>query len=319
MIFIGSEEIRAALSYAECIEVLRGAMARLSSGETRQMLRQIMPLDKGRMFGVMGGTLGPGGPFGSKLVAVTPQRAEGGPPSHQGAVVIFDPETGAPLCQLEAGMLTAIRTASASALATDILARRDARTMTILGTGEQAWHHACALLEVRAFEEIRIWGRSRDRADFLVDKIRTETSIEAVSYADINVAVRNADVICTVTGAEDPILCGRSVGAGTHVNVVGSSFDGPREIDDALVKSARFFADSCASVLAQGAELRHAIASGAVTEGHLIGEIGELVLGKMPGRTCDSEITIYKSLGHIVQDIASGYHVYEKIRGRTPA
>ncbi|MFN3312000.1 MAG: ornithine cyclodeaminase family protein [Hyphomonas sp.] len=319
MIFIGSDDIRDALSYADCIEVIRGAMVRLSSGDTRQMLRQIMPLDQGRLFGVMGGTLGPGGPFGSKLVSVTPQRAEGGPPSHQGAIVIFDPETGAPLCQLEAGMLTAIRTASASALATDVLARRDARTLTILGTGEQAWHHACALLEVRSFDEVRFWGRSRDRADSMAEKIRSRTGVESVAYADINVAVRNADVICTVTGAEDPILYGRSVSAGTHVNVVGSSFDGPREIDDTLVIAARFFADSRESVLAQGAELRHAIASGAVTGDHLLGEIGEVILGKISGRTGDSEITIYKSLGHIVQDIASGYHVYGKIRGRIQA
>lgn len=314
MIFISAEQIAQTLTYADCIGVMRGAMARLSSGETQQMLRQILPLDQGRMFGIMGGTLGPGGPFGSKLVAVTPHRGDGGPPSHQGAVVIFDSVTGAPLCQLEAGMITAIRTASASAMATDVLARSDARTLAILGTGEQAWHHACALPEVRPFDEIRIWGRSSERAQALAGKVRQRTGVGCAAFADVADAVAGADVICTATGAAEPILTAEIVSAGVHVNVVGSSFDGPREIDDALVAAARFFADSRASVLAQGAELRHAIASGAVTEGHLLGEIGEVVLGQVPGRIGAQDITIYKSLGHIVQDIAAGYHVFEMLR-----
>jgi len=314
VIFISAEQIAQTLGYADCIEVMRAAMARLSSGETKQMLRQILPLDQGRMFGIMGGTLGPGGPFGSKLVSVMPHRAEGGPPSHQGAVVIFDPASGAPLCQLEAGMVTAIRTASASAMATDVLARKDARILAILGTGEQAWHHACALPVVRPFDEIRIWGRSPDRARALAEKISERTGIACASYGDVAGAVAEADVICTVTGAAEPILTAGMVSPGAHVNVVGSSFDGPREIDDALVAAGQFFADSRASVLAQGAELRHAMASGAVTEAHLLGEIGDVVLGNVPGRKEPEEITIYKSLGHIVQDIAAGYHVYEMIR-----
>ncbi|ABI77404.1 ornithine cyclodeaminase/mu-crystallin family protein [Hyphomonas neptunium ATCC 15444] len=316
MIFIGADEIRQTLSYTSCIEVMRTAMARLSAGKTQQMLRQILPLEAGRMFGIMGGTLGPGGPFGSKLVSVMPHRAEGGPSSHQGAVVIFDPDSGAPLCQLEAGMLTAIRTASASAMATDVLAREGAHTLAILGTGEQAWHHACALPAVRPFDEIRIWGRSRDRADALADKVRKQTGIVCAAYSDVAESVAGADVICTVTGAADPLLDAAMVSPGTHLNVVGSSFDGPREIDDTLVSAARYFADSRASVLAQGSEIRHAIASGAVTEAHLLGEIGEVVLGKVAGRMTPDNITLYKSLGHIVQDIASGYHVYQMIHGR---
>lgn len=315
MIFIGAEEIARALSHADCIGVMRAAMARLSSGETRQMLRQILPLEEGRMFGIMGGTLGPGGPFGSKLVSVTPHRGEGGPPSHQGAVMIFDPVTGAPLCQLEAGMITAIRTASASAMASDVLARRDASVLAILGTGEQAWHHACALPVVRSFREIRVWGRSLERAEALSRKVRERTGMACVAHSEVAGAVCGADVICTVTGAAEPILTADMVHLGAHVNVVGSSFDGPREIDDALVAAARFFADSRASVLAQGSEIRHAMASGVVTEAHLLGEIGEVLGGAVSGRTHDSDITLYKSLGHIVQDIAAGYHVYQTIHG----
>lgn len=316
VIFIGADEIRQTLSYEACIEVMRAAMARLSTGHTQQMLRQILPLGDGRMFGIMGGTLGPDGAFGSKLVSVTPHRAYDGAPSHQGAVVIFDPSTGAPLCQLEAGIITAIRTASASAMATDALARKDAHVLAILGTGEQAWHHACALPFVRPFDNIRIWGRSQDKAEALAEKVRKQTGVVCAAYSEVATAVAGADVICTVTGAADPILNAAMVKPGAHLNVVGSSFDGPREIDDTLVSAARYFADSRASVLAQGSELRHAIASGAVTETHLLGEIGEVVLGTVPGRTSPDAITLYKSLGHIVQDIASGYHVYQTIHGR---
>lgn len=317
VIFISAEEIQEALGYPSCISVMREAMARLSSGETRQMLRQILPLEEGRMFGVMAGTLGPGGPFGSKLVSVLPHRPDGGPSSHQGAVIIFDPSSGAPICQLEAGMITAIRTASASAMATDLLARRDARVLAILGTGEQALHHACALPAVRPFREIRIWGRNRDRAETLTSEIFKRTGIACSAIDTVAGAVDGADVICTVTGAAEPILEVQMVSPGTHVNVVGSSFDGPREIDDGLVAAARFFADSRASALAQGSEIRHAIAKGVVSEAHLLGEIGEVVLGKISGRLSENDITVYKSLGHIIQDIASGYHVYQRIfRGR---
>ena len=317
MIFIDAEEIREALGYSSCIAVMREAMARLSSGETRQMLRQILPLEEGRMFGVMAGTLGPGGPFGSKLVSVMPHRTDGGPPSHQGAVVIFDPASGAPICQLEAGMITAIRTASASAMATDLLARKDARVLAILGTGEQALHHACALPAVRPFSEIRIWGRNHDRAEGLASEISRRTGVACSPIGTVADAVDGADVICTVTGAPEPILEVQMVSPGTHVNVVGSSFDGPREIDDGLVAAARFFADSRASVLAQGSEIRHAMAQGVVSEAHLLGEIGEVALGTLAGRASERDITIYKSLGHIVQDIASGYYVYQTIlRGR---
>jgi ornithine cyclodeaminase/alanine dehydrogenase-like protein (mu-crystallin family) len=313
LIFVGADEIRASLAYPDCIAVMRAAMAQLSSGETRQMLRQIVPLEAPRLFGVMAGSLGPGGPFGAKLVSVLPREGEAGPPSHQGAVIIFDPVSGAPVCQLEAGMITAVRTASVSALATDVLARADAEVLAILGTGEQAWHHACALPAVRAFREIRIWGRSPERAGRLARRVQEETGIACAAPAGLAASVRGADVICTVTGAVEPLLGADIIAPGTHLNIVGSSYDGPREIDDSLVAAARFFADSRASVLAQGAELRHAIAAGAVDEAHLIGEIGEVIRGDIAGRIGADDITLYKSLGHIVQDIAAGYHVYKAI------
>ncbi|WP_300395856.1 ornithine cyclodeaminase family protein [Henriciella sp.] len=317
MIFIDAARVHELLSYGECIPVMRDAMARLSAGETEQMLRQILPLDQGRMFGVMAGTMGPGGAWGSKLVSVTPERSDPSIPSHQGVVILFDPETGAPACQVEAGAVTAIRTASASAMATDVLARGDARELAILGTGEQAHHHALAMLEVRTISEIRIWGRTAAKVEALCQALSQETGTPVNACSSVEDAVSGADIICTVTAARDPILPVSCVKPGAHINLVGSSFDGPREINDDLVEASRFFADSSASVRAQGAEFRHALKAGAVDETHLIGEIGEVILGKIAGRLRADDVTIYNSLGHIIQDIAAAAFIFEKARAGT--
>ena len=316
MFLIGPDEITSTLTYDACIGVMREAMARLSSGDTEQMLRQIMPLDQGRMFGVMAGTMGPGAAFGSKLICVTPERGARPVPSHQGVVVVFDTETGAPACVAEAGAITAIRTASTSAMATDVLARADSCVLAILGTGEQALHHALAISHVRQLDEIRIWGRSLEKAQNLATEVAEKTGITTRAVATVADAVAEADIICAVTAAAAPVLLASDVSQGTHINVVGSSFDGPREIDDALVAISRFYADSTPSVRAQGAEFRHALNSGAVAENHLIGEIGEVLLGKVSGRQSKIDITLYKSLGHIIQDVASAEYIYRTLKAQ---
>ena len=183
MFLIGSDQITATLTHDACIGVMREAMARLSGGRTDQMLRQILPLDQKRMFGIMGGTMGPGGAFGSKLICVTPERGAAPAPSHQGVVVFFDPATGAPACVAEAGAITSIRTACASAMATDVLACPGARVLAILGTGEQALHHALAITKVREFDQILIWGRSQARATALASEVANMTGVRAEASA----------------------------------------------------------------------------------------------------------------------------------------
>lgn len=316
MFIIRPDEIASTLTYDACIGVMKEAMMRLSAGDSEQMLRQILPLDGGRMFGVMAGTMGPGAAFGSKLICVTPERGPQLVPSHQGVVVVFDTETGAPACIAEAGTITAIRTASTSAMATDVLARADSRILTILGTGEQALHHALAIPHVRQLSEIRIWGRTPDRAQSLATEVEETTGVPTHAVASIVHAASDADIICTVTASSAPILLAEHVKPGVHINVVGSSFDGPREIDDALVARSRFYVDSAPSVRAQGAEFRHALRSGAVRDSHLLGEIGEVLLGKIAGRQSDADITLYKSLGHIIQDIASAEYIYIRLKAQ---
>jgi ornithine cyclodeaminase/alanine dehydrogenase-like protein (mu-crystallin family) len=314
LLLISAEDIAENLSHAECIRVMREAMPRLSIGDTEQMLRQILPLDHGRMFGVMAGTTGAGSTFGSKLICVTPEGREDSVPSHQGVIIVFDPAKGTPACVADAGPITAIRTASASAMATDVLSRSDSRVLAVLGTGEQALHHALAIQQVRQLEEIRIWGRSLDRAGVLAAELSAMTGLSVEAVGAAREAVSGADVICTVTASAEPVLHANWVSPGTHINVVGSSYDGPREIDDALVAAARFYADSSVSVRAQGAEFRHALQVGVIEDDHLLGEIGEVLLGVVEGRQTKEEITIYKSLGHIVQDLTAVEFLHAKLR-----
>src|SRR5437899_8660552 len=167
MRYIDRGEVARRLTYDVCIPVVRDAMIAFSRGETRQLLRSIIPLGDGRMFGIMPGAMGPDAQFGAKLISVYPENAAKGKQSHQGLVILFESESGEPVCVVHAGEITAIRTAAASAVATDALARKDARRMTILGTGEQAATHVRAISKVRKLESIVIWGRSTERARVL--------------------------------------------------------------------------------------------------------------------------------------------------------
>jgi ornithine cyclodeaminase/alanine dehydrogenase-like protein (mu-crystallin family) len=312
MRFIDREEVARRLTYDVCIPIVRNAMIAFSRGETRQLLRSIIPLAEGRLFGVMPGAMGASAPFGAKLISVFPENFALGRQSHQGLVILFEPETGAPVCVLHAGEITAIRTAAASAVATDALARKDSRHLTILGYGEQAATHARAVSKVRNLRSITIWGRSPDRARAFAEGMQAELSVPVVSARDVEEAVAEADIVCTVTSAVEPILKGAWVRPGTHLNLVGSGHAGPAEVDNDLVVRSRFIADSREGVLAQGAEFLRAKAAGLVGDDHIVAEIGQVLAGKIEGRRSAGEITVYKSLGHVVQDLATAWAIYSQ-------
>ena len=302
---IDREEVRARLTYELCMPLVRQAMIALSRGETRQLLRSIIPLGDGRMFGVMPGALGERAMFGAKLISVFPENFAKGVQSHQGVVVLFDGEGGAPVCVVDAGEVTAIRTAAASAVATDVLARPDATRLALLGYGEQAKTHARAISKVRPLSGIAVWGRSPERAAAFAERLSGELGLPVTPHATAEACVAEADIVCTVSSAKEPVLMGRWLAAGTHVNVVGSSFAGPVEVDNDLVAGSRFIADSREGVLAQGAEFLNAKAAGVVDDDHVVGEIGQVLAGALEGRQSIDQITVYKSLGHIVQDLAA--------------
>jgi ornithine cyclodeaminase/alanine dehydrogenase-like protein (mu-crystallin family) len=293
------------LTYEACIPIIREAMIALSAGRTRQSPRGIIPLDGGRMFGVMPGALEAPGPFGAKLVSVFPENFARGKPSHQGVVVLFDATSGKPVCIADAGQITEIRTAAASAVATDALARLDATRLALLGYGAQAESHARAISLVRPLSAITVWGRSPDRAATFATRMSAELGVPVSAADDARAAVANADIICTVSAASTPILLGDWVAPGTHVNIVGSSYAGPVEVDHSLVHRARYVVDSRESVLRQGAEFLAAKAAGLVGDDHIVAEIGEVLSGAIEGRQSAEQVTAYKSLGHVVQDLYS--------------
>ena len=312
MRFIDQAEVRSRLTYDRCIPIVRNAMMAFSAGKTIQLLRTVIPLSEGRLFGIMPGALGSHEAFGAKLLSVFQDNFARGVQSHQGVVVLFDAETGAAICVVHAGEVTATRTAAASAVATDMLARKDAHRLTILGYGEQAATHARAIRLVRELESITIWGRSPERAQAFRDRMQDELDIPMFAARNVEEAVNEADIVCTVTAASEPILEGKWVRPGTHINLVGSSVPGPVEVDNDLVIRSRFIADSREGVLCQGAEFLNAKAAGLIDETHVVAEIGQVLLAEIAGRQSIEQITVYKSIGHIVQDLACAWALYNE-------
>jgi ornithine cyclodeaminase len=268
------------------------------------------------MFGTMPGELAALSTFGAKLVSVFSDPERPGCTRHQGVVVAYDGETGAVRCIADAEPVTKIRTGCATAVATDALARADAEVLAVFGTGVQAEAHLRAVPLVRPFREILLWGRSPDKVRAFADRMSDEIHQAITPVDDAEHAARMADVICTVTSSPEPVIMAGWVKPGTHVNLVGSSYLGPVEVDPMLLPAARYVADYRPGALAQGAELAAARETGLIDEGYEVIEIGEVLGGRAAGRESDDQITIYKSLGHVVQDLAAAVYLDERAKAR---
>ena len=306
-------DIRRLLTYQACIAVVREAMVEVSRRNVSLPLRTGMPLPNRKgMFGVMYGYLGKPESFGIKLVSLYPGNPAAGYSSHMGLVILYEPEHGRPVAIMDGSVVTAIRTAAASAVATDVLARKNAAVLAIIGTGEQAESHLDAIRAVRDIREVRVYGRTREKADKFIGHHAARCQARMKACATVDEAVAGADIICTVTSSPQPVLFGRQVEAGAHLNVVGSSFPDRAEIDTALVAKSRFYIDYRESTLAQAGEFLKAKAEGVVDDSHIVAEIGEVIAGDKPGRRDDREITLYKSLGISAQDLASAVYVWRE-------
>jgi ornithine cyclodeaminase len=312
--FYGPHEVRASLDYDGCIAAVRAAMADFTANGQPQPLRSIVEVGPDRHFGLMPGMLTAPHGFGAKVLSVYGDPAHPGRSAHRGVVVLFDRETGRVACIADAGGVTEIRTGAASAVATEALARPDAKVLAIFGCGTQAASHIRALVRVRQLREILVWGRSAESAARFAERMQREVGIPVSAVAEGREAAFAADIICTVTGSRTPVLLGEWVRAGTHVNAVGSSHPGPVEIDHALVLSSRYIVDSRRSALAAASEFLLAKEAGLIDDGHIVGEIGEVLLGRIAGRRSAEEITVYKSLGHIVQDLAAVSYLHSRTR-----
>jgi ornithine cyclodeaminase len=306
------------LDYPGCIDAVRKAMAELSRGGSdnpEQPLRKITTINPNRLFALMPGIATDSPGFGAKLISVYHDPVRGGRSAHLGVVVLFEEETGGVVCVADAHEVTKVRTACNSAVATDALAREDASTLAIFGCGTQAEAHARAIPLVRSIRRILVCGRGQETAEKFADEVRSFSAAEVVALTDGREAAGRADIICTVTGADEPILMNDWIKPGTHINAVGSSHPRPVEIDPELVASSDYFVETRASALAAAAELIRAKELGLVTDEHIRAEIGEVLNGDAPGRTSDTQVTLYKSLGHIVQDLAAARYLHQRATG----
>lgn len=311
---LSNNDIAALLPMYQAIEIVDQVMRRVSAGGAQLPLRHVVPVggaaDRPDMMGVMSGALDDPHCYGVKLVSLFPANPARGLSGHRGAVVLFEAETGGAVAMMDAGLLTAIRTAAASAVATRVLARADARVLTIIGTGEQAEHHLRAICAIRPITALRIVGRrSESAARFAGHAAGRYPDLRISHGADAEIAVGGADIVCTVTSSATPVLRGEWLEAGQHLNLVGASIPSKREVDDRVVKRAALYCDYRPSLLAQAGEVVDMIAAGSISEAHLRGEIGAVLAGHAPGRRDPDEITLYRSLGITAQDLAVAHHV----------
>lgn len=316
---INQLQVRELLPMGECIELIANAMAASSRGDAIQPLRWIMDLPgvDNACWGTMSCYLAAQesiGPecFGIKVASVFPENFNVGLQSHQGMVILFEREHGQPQALFHGGEITAIRTGAASAVATRVLSREDSHRLAILGYGEQAGIHLAAMTKVRDIDEVRVWGRSPERAKQFADKFSKQFNVNILVANTVEDAVKHADIVCTTTASLTPILQGEWIQPGTHLNVVGSSVSQFREVDVEAVVRSRFYVDFKPMTLVEGGEYLVAIKENAIDESHIVGEVGDVLLGNLVGRQNNTEITMYKSLGMPVQDLASALFMFNK-------
>jgi ornithine cyclodeaminase/alanine dehydrogenase-like protein (mu-crystallin family) len=319
VLVLNGEEVTRLLPMRDCIQVMRDALAALARGEALVPLRMVMRVPGISGFlGLMPGHISPQGgregALGLKAVSVFPGNAQRGIDTHQGAVLLFEADTGRLSALLDGSAITAIRTAAVSGVATDLLARRDATRLAILGAGVQARTHLEAIAAVRSLGGARIWSRNLERARKLAveEQPHFDFPIEAVPSAQA--AVGDADIVTPVTASAEPILKRAWLKDGVHINAVGSSIPSSREIDTATMAAARLFVDRRESALAEAGDLLIPMLEGAVKGDHMEAELGEVIIGKNRGRRSPTELTLFKSLGLAVEDVASAAFVVARAR-----
>jgi alanine dehydrogenase len=296
---------------------LRGAMQDVSTGKGSMPARiAAMVSDRGFLAAMPAYSPGGGG-LAAKLVTLFPANAEGSLPTHQAVVVVFDEGSGEPLALLDGTSITTLRTAAGSALSAELLARADADTLAILGTGVQARAHAEAMVRVRPIRQVRVAGRSRERAAALAAALQDSLAITVRQVDSFAEACAGADIVCAATHSPVPVVRREALQPGVHVTSVGYNTDG-REVDSATVADARVFVESRDAVLAPppagSNDLRLPMDEGLIGPEHIHAEIGEVLTGARPGRGSADQITLYKSVGVGAQDVAAARLAYDAAR-----
>jgi ornithine cyclodeaminase/alanine dehydrogenase-like protein (mu-crystallin family) len=321
VLMLSHQDVAAALPPRACAEAMAAVLTAQARGETYHPLRSVMraPGAAGLM-GLMPSWRGArpdgGAVFALKAICIIPGNPARGLDAHQGTVTLFDGETGQPTAILDASAVTEIRTAAVTAVATGLLARTDARTLAVLGAGVQGRAHLEALATVRGFEEVRIYAPTQAHAQALAEQPGLPgAQVSAVATAED--AVRGADVVVAATNSREPVLAHAWLKPGAHVNAVGASTPNAREIDTATVAASALFCDSRESLRNEAGEFQLAVREGAIPgDEHVRAELGEVLAGIAPGRQDDGELTLFRSLGIGVEDLAAAEIVVAAARAQ---
>ena len=313
VLVLGEDDVRATLDMPGCIEAMAGVLASLARGEVSMPLRTIfrVPDEAVLGLGLMPAHRGGDAPVISlKEVVVAPGNSASGLDPHQGAVLLHDGTTGELVALLNASPITEIRTAAVSAVATKLLARPGSKQVAILGSGVQGRSHAVAMREVLPEAELRVWSRDPAHAEALA------LEAHGLACATVAEALAGADVVCTCTASPEPIVALGDLEPGAHVNAVGSSGPWARELAADLVAACSLFVDRRESTVNESGDYLGAVAERGIGPDHILAELGELLVGAHPGRRSDDEITVFKSLGLAVEDLAAATLCVEVARER---
>jgi len=316
LLILNHAEVEQLLPMDECINVMEEAFNALARDEFHQPLRTITkpPDVKGVLALMPTFRAGEAPLFGLKAICVFPGNAEIGKDAHQGGVILFDGANGEPLAIVNASAITAIRTAAVSGLATRLLAREDAGDLAIIGAGVQARTHLAAISCVRKLNRIRVAARRFDNAQRFAEEMQNQSPCPIEPVESNEAAARGADIIVTATTTREPVVNREWISPGTHLNAIGTYSFNAREVDTATMKAATLFVDRRESALNEAGDYLIAAKEGAIGPEHIRAELSEVVAGDRPGRTSPDEITIFKSLGLAMEDLAAAAYCFRKAR-----
>lgn len=307
------DHVRSLLPMPELIAAMETAVARFSAGDVLQPMRTVLTVGPTRAwFGVMPAYVEQPARLGAKLVTVFNENHRRGLPSHLATIILLDPDTGALTALMDGRYITEARTAAVSAVSARHIARPDASTLAIIGSGVQARSHLEAYAEVRALKEVRVWSPNPASRARFVEDMAGHMSAHLVNSDGARQAVDGADLIVLATSSPTPVLEDDWVAPGTHVVSVGACRPDQREMAPALLARARLFVDSRAAALVESGDVAMGIKEGHFTEAHIAGELGAVVLGRLEGRTANDQITVFKSLGMAVEDVVTADLVFRR-------
>ncbi len=307
------DQVKTLLPMPNLISAMESAVARFSAGEVLQPVRTILTVGPSRAyFGLMPASIEQPARLGAKLVTIFHENHKRGLPSHLASIVLLDPDTGALIALMDGRFITEARTAAVSAVSARHLAKPDAARLAIIGSGVQARSHLEAYAEVRTLQQVRVWSPQAKSRERFVEAMtgRVPARIEASNTAEE--AVAGAQLIVLATASATPVIEDGWISPGAHIVSVGACRPDQREMDPALITRGRLFVDSRAAALVESGDVVQGILEGRFDMSHVAGELGEVVLGRVPGRTTEDQITIFKSLGMAVEDVVAADLVFRK-------